>query len=98
MVHCGVGRLELRAPCLDEVDEVFLVAGVVGGVRAVLVALPPDEARDLVALVGILRVAFAEIVEHVVDGGGVVVILLAGIPAFAGLGFTTFPSASRVSP
>ena len=74
-----LGRLEVLAQLLDEPHEVFLVLAGMGSVVAVLVSLPPEEARDFVALgVGVV---LAEVGENLLRPSHVSVVLHTGIPS-----------------
>ena len=75
----------------DEAREVLFVARGVDGVVRILVALPPDEAGDFVALSFVVGVNVRDVGERSLRVGHVVVVLLAGIP-FDGLaGFLVEP-------
>ena len=90
----GLGRVEVLAQGFDETHEVRFVAAGVGLVVAVLVTLPPAEAGDLVALRA--RIVGVELRQHLLRVGGVVVILLAGIPRDGLRVGALFPAVGRL--
>ena len=73
-----VGRIEVLAQLLDEMHEVLLVSAGKRGTTAVPIALPPEEARDLVFLrTGVILVEFS---QHLLRSGNIAVVLHAGVP------------------
>ena len=75
----GLRRIELSAQLLDEPNEVIFILAGMGGVVAILVSLPPEEASDFVVLgVGVV---FVELVKDPLRPGHVSVVLHAGIPS-----------------
>ena len=76
----GVLRLELLTQSLDQANEIFLVLNRVTIIVAILIALPPGEAFNLVASSLPMGELFVKIVQYLVGGPETVVVLFTGIP------------------
>ena len=79
MTNFAFGALKSLRSALMKVDEILLVVGRMHGIPAVLLALPEEEASDLV----LFRpgIVLAKICKRLLCIGVVVVVLLARIPA-----------------
>ena len=74
----GVWCIEVLAQRIDQESQVLLVAVEVGGIVAVLAALPPEETgNSVLRRAGVVGIEFC---EDFLGVGGVVVVLLAGVP------------------
>ena len=75
----------------DEAGEVLFIVRGMDGIKRVLVALPPDEAGDLIALALVAGINLVETGERGLRVGHVIVVLLAGIPLDGFAGFLVEP-------